>query len=66
MAHRTGGSGPGQHGADAGGRAGVGQEAGWDELHRMLADPEAVDRLRLLTGNTQISAKELTHLLPLG
>ncbi len=47
-------------------RAGVGQEAGWDELHRMLADPEAVDRLRLLTGNTQISAKELTHLLPLG
>jgi len=38
----------------------------WQELHRMFQDPGAVERLRLLTGNTQISATELTHLLPLG
>ncbi|MBK8293983.1 MAG: N-6 DNA methylase [Solirubrobacterales bacterium] len=39
---------------------------GWDELHGMLSDPSAAERVRLLTGNTQISATELTHLLPLG
>jgi adenine-specific DNA-methyltransferase len=39
---------------------------GWEELHRMLEAPAAAERIRLLTGNTQISAKELTHLLPLG
>ena len=38
----------------------------WEELDAMLKDPEAAERVRKLTGNTQISAKELTHLLPLG
>ena len=38
----------------------------WQELHRLFQDPGAAGRLRLLTGNTQISATELTHLLPLG
>lgn len=42
------------------------QLAEWDELQSMFVQPEAAERLRLLTGNTQISATELTHLLPLG
>ncbi len=36
----------------------------WEELQSRLSHPDAGDRLRLLTGNTQISATELTHLLP--
>ena len=37
---------------------------GWDELLRSLRSASAANRLRMLTGNTQISATELTHLLP--
>jgi hypothetical protein len=29
-----------------------------------MSQPGVVERLRLLTGNTQISATELTHLIP--
>lgn len=47
-------------------RAGADPLVDWTELDRMLRDPGAAERLRLLTGNTQISARELTHLLPLG
>ena len=47
-------------------RAGAEPLADWAELDRLLRDPGAAERLRLLTGNTQISARELTHLLPLG
>jgi adenine-specific DNA-methyltransferase len=39
--------------------------AGWEELEVLLQADGVVDRLRRLTGNTQISAGELTHLLPL-
>lgn len=35
------------------------------ELLAALRDPRVGDRARLLTGNTQLSAKELSHLLPL-
>lgn len=38
---------------------------GWDELLDAITRPEVAERVRLLTGNTQISATELTHLLPL-
>lgn len=37
---------------------------GWDELLARLRSPGAARRARMLTGNTQISATELTHLLP--
>jgi adenine-specific DNA-methyltransferase len=37
----------------------------WDELEEMLRSEGLVDRVRMLTGNTQVSAGELTHLLPL-
>lgn len=37
----------------------------WDAVLKALLEPGVVDRIRLLTGNTQISARELTHLLPL-
>ncbi|MBK5232594.1 MAG: Eco57I restriction-modification methylase domain-containing protein [Thermoleophilia bacterium] len=47
-------------------RAGGRPAVGWQELQKMLADESAAERIRLLTGNTQISATELTHLLPLG
>lgn len=47
-------------------RAGAKSGIGWQELHELLEDPAAAKRIRMLTGNTQISAKELTHLLPLG
>lgn len=47
-------------------REGATPLVGWDELHGMLADPAAAERIRMLTGNTQVSATELTHLLPLG
>ncbi len=36
----------------------------WSGLLDRLRSPEAVSRIRLLTGNTQISATELSHLLP--
>lgn len=35
------------------------------ELLAALRDPRVGERARLLTGNTQLSAKELSHLLPL-
>lgn len=38
---------------------------GWERLGAALGAPEVAERVRLLTGNTQISAGELTHLLPL-
>ncbi len=47
-------------------REGATPLVGWDELHAMLAGPGAAERIRMLTGNTQLSATELTHLLPLG
>mgnify|MGYP002632710670 CR=1 FL=1 len=47
-------------------RPGAVPKVDWQELKRMLADPGAAQRVRLLTGNTQISATELTQLLPLG
>lgn len=37
----------------------------WVRVLDSLRRPEVADRVRLLTGNTQISARELTHLLPL-
>ncbi len=37
----------------------------WQQLQAALEDPGAGNRARLLTGNTQLSASELTHLLPL-
>lgn len=39
--------------------------ADWDHLLEALMSPGTAERVRLLTGNTQISATELTHLLPL-
>lgn len=38
----------------------------WDEVLASLLAPGVAGRVRLLTGNTQISATEMTHLLPLG
>lgn len=46
-------------------RDGVAPGIGWQELHRTLLDPGIPGRVRRLTGNTQLSARELTHLLPL-
>jgi hypothetical protein len=40
-------------------------EVDWEAVLAALRRPGIVDRVRLLTGNTQISARELTHLLPL-
>jgi len=37
-----------------------------ERLLELLSSDAVVERLRLVTGNTQISATELTHLLPLG
>jgi hypothetical protein len=42
-----------------------GDEADWEAILAALRRPGIIDRVRLLTGNTQISARELTHLLPL-
>jgi hypothetical protein len=36
----------------------------WQDLQAALETPAAGDRARILTGNTQLSATELTHLLP--
>lgn len=47
-------------------REGVAQKVGWKELLASLSDPAIGTRVKRLTGNTQISARELTHLLPLG
>jgi adenine-specific DNA-methyltransferase len=46
-------------------RSGTTPRIGWEELQRRIAEPGVGDRLRLMTGNTQVSATELTHLLPI-
>lgn len=38
----------------------------YPELLTLLRAPEVRDRMRRITGNTQLSATELTHMLPLG
>lgn len=38
----------------------------YPELLALLRAPEVRDRMRRITGNTQLSATELTHMLPLG
>lgn len=45
-------------------RGGVEPSLSWVDLQRRIVEPGVGDRLRLMTGNTQISATELTHLLP--
>lgn len=37
----------------------------WELLLQMLQNPDISEKIRLLTGNTQISATELTYLLPI-
>ena len=37
----------------------------WEPLLQMLQNPDISEKIRLLTGNTQISATELTYLLPI-
>jgi len=46
-------------------RTGEADQVDWEAVLTSLRRPGIVDRVRLLTGNTQISARELTHLLPL-
>lgn len=46
-------------------RAGVTPTLSLEELLELLRKPEVNARLRRLTGNTQLSATELTHFLPL-
>ncbi len=46
-------------------RRGARQAVGWDQLLALLRTPGVNERVRLLTGNTQLSASELTHWLPL-
>ncbi|MCB0862757.1 MAG: SAM-dependent DNA methyltransferase [Solirubrobacterales bacterium] len=53
-----------RRGSGSGG--GKGDFPGWDVVLELLRRPDVAGRVRLLTGNTQISARELTHLLPLG
>jgi len=46
-------------------RQGADQLATLDEVLNALRSPNINERVRLLTGNTQISATELTHWIPL-
>lgn len=46
-------------------RRGWNQAIGWPELMDLLRRPEVSRRVRLLTGNTQVSATELNFFLPL-
>ena len=46
-------------------RAGARLQMDWQELLEALSADGVAARVRQLTGNTQLSAKELTHLLPL-
>lgn len=39
-------------------------EVGWSDLHERLRGPHVGEHLVRLTGNTQLSATELTHLVP--
>ena len=41
------------------------QKIDWPTLLKALRRPETNERIRLLTGNTQVSATELTHWVPL-
>jgi len=45
---------------------GVEPSASWQGLLSLLRDPATEQRIRRLTGNTQVSATELTHMVPLG
>lgn len=36
-----------------------------EKVAKAIQSPDAIDAIRLVTGNTQVSATELTHLLPL-
>lgn len=47
-------------------RTGVPAGVSWDRLLAELSAPTVGETVRRLTGNTQISATELTHMLPLG
>jgi hypothetical protein len=46
-------------------RAGIGLTGSWAEVLEALLHRDVAERIRLLTGNSQVSATELTHLLPL-
>lgn len=46
-------------------RRGVNPKISWEDLLETMSADEIGERVRRLTGNTQISAKELTHLMPL-
>ncbi len=46
-------------------RRGADQKVALESLLAQLNDPEMASVVRLLTGNTQISATELTHLIPI-
>lgn len=46
-------------------RAGAEQGIPLEELHRQLTLESTTEAVRLLTGNTQVSATELNHLLPI-
>lgn len=46
-------------------RRGVNPKISWEDLLKAMSADEIGERVRRLTGNTQISAKELTHLMPL-
>lgn len=47
-------------------RRGTDPSVPWSELLALLRSSEVSPRARLITGNTQLSATELTHMLPLG
>jgi adenine-specific DNA-methyltransferase len=47
-------------------RPGVEPAASWEQLLQLLRAPEVGRRIRMLTGNTQVSATELSHLVPVG
>lgn len=47
-------------------RRGSQPSVSWEELLGLMSHPHVGARAVLLTGNTQISATELTHLMPLG
>ena len=46
-------------------RAGITQVISIEELFNIIKLPETTRRARLVTGNTQLSAREWTHMLPL-
>lgn len=44
---------------------GVPQKVSVGELYKLITAPEIIDKARTLTGNTQLSATEWTHLIPI-